>query len=58
MPDPRKKFTGQAEPTPEPKAPEGEGVTRFVWEKMIKRFPGYAYEVLDALSPVKTRDID
>ena len=37
--------------------PEG-GVGTFIWEKIVKRTPGYAYEVFDALSPLKTRDID
>ena len=43
-----------------PSAPvtDGEGTGSFVWNKIIKRFPGYAYEVLDAISPIKTRNID
>ena len=61
MPDPRERYiegeTPTPTPAPKPKDPEG-GVGSFVWEKMIKRSPGYAYEVLDALSPIKTRDID
>ena len=57
MPDPRKTFITQEAPKDPTKPPEGSALG-FIWEKMIKRFPGYSYEVFDALSPIKTRDID
>lgn len=56
MADPRKNYIReQAEKN---KGKKAGGAIGFVWEKIIKRFPGYAYEVFDSLSPFKTRDID
>ena len=30
----------------------------WAWDKIIKRFPGYAFEVADAILPIKFRNID
>ena len=57
MPNPRQQFQ-QVQPEQPETQPKEPSVPGFIWDKMIKRFPGYAYEVLDALSPIKTRDID
>ena len=57
MPNPRQQFQ-QVQPEQPETQPKEPSVPGFIWDKMIKRFPSYAYEVLDALSPIKTRDID